>query len=75
MEMRGIYIEQIIYVPVNRYRYSHSTINVQSKVNEATQSEKFDAKVSEYCEKRDAKNLKRTSETHVKRISVRFVSL
>jgi hypothetical protein len=35
----------------------------------------FYAKISEYCEKKEAKTSKRTSETHAKRISVHIVSL
>ncbi len=68
MEMRGIYIEQSIYI------YSYLTINVQSKFNQAKQSEKFDAKKANGCEKNGSEYLKRTCETHAKRI-FRFISL
>ncbi len=63
--------EQSIYVYCI---YSYSTINVQSKVNEAKQS-KNDAKIANSCKKIEANTSKRTSETNAKRISVRFFSL
>ncbi len=47
-------------------KYSYSTIIVQSKVNEAKQSKKFDAEIANSCEKRAANTSKLTSETHVK---------
>jgi hypothetical protein len=53
-------------------------LKCSKKVKEAKQSEnekRFYAKISEYCEKKEAKTSKRTSETHAKRISVRFVLL
>jgi hypothetical protein len=45
--MRGIYIEQIIYVN------THIQHLMFIKANEAKQSKKLDAKISLYCEKRE----------------------
>jgi hypothetical protein len=47
----------------------------QTKTKQSENEKLFYAKISEYCEKKEAKTSKRTSETHAKRISVRFVSL
>jgi hypothetical protein len=51
--MRGIHIEHIIYV----CKYPYLTLNIHSKVNEAKQSEKFYAKLSEYCEAKGSEYL------------------